>query len=161
MEDKDKTADDASEQKSDTADASKEVAVGEQGKRELVEPVPPAPFTIEELRDIADRAAHIADQGARREDGWIPVSGYCDLATAAKFLEMWRRENQVVELENCGLDGCLNPAYAPVQPPDIIKEEGDTGFTVSFDSVRVCKPCIKQYGLTIKELEEYDGHIML
>jgi hypothetical protein len=156
MEDKDKTADDTSGQKQKgDADASEEVAVGEQGICVPLEEVPPSPFTIEELRDIADRAAHIADQGARREEGWMPVSGYCDLATAAKFLEMWKRENQVVELEKCVIDGCLNPAYAPIDVT-ISHEKDGKGYTIQLgNNVRACKPCIKSYGLTIKDCVAY------
>ena len=111
-------------------------------KTEECKPYVPKPFTVENLMSLSGDAHYFVDEDPT--DMFL-VRAYKRFAEGA--VDLATRLGYSASLdERCALRGCENPAYAPVEPT-MKHRDLDLGLKV----VRICKACIKDYGLTIKD----------
>ncbi len=116
------------------------------------------PFTEQELMNLSGKANHFV--GMNRANPFFERA-YQRFADAAVDLGSRLAYSKAVN-ERCGVDGCQSLAYAPIEPSlHMSLQERQKEVSIPFKSIRVCKPCIERYGLTIKKCEAYNGHIWL
>ncbi len=140
--DRQRTADDTSsvKEKSD-ADASEEIAVGEQGKCELVGY---GDFTPNMLDEIMVRA----DDLARQSSSKLWRHAFMNLATSADYLqELYKR--QLIQVVECATVGCDRVAAGRTKIDKAeVQGEDERMSSLDLDPIPLCQKCATKAHIT-------------